>query len=100
MSRKNDAAPRDSDLDERPFGDSHFGETHRERRDLERPRPSQHGTPTAGRSKGEDPKSIEAPALYAWHEGCFEDLVPKPLRAGRSPARQRPTRTGDAAAKG
>ena len=100
MSRKNDATPRDTDLDERPFGDSHFGEARRERRDLERPRSSHHGSPATGRSKGKDPKSIQAPALYAWHEGCFEDLAPKQPRPGRSPVRQRPTRTGGAATNG
>ncbi len=97
MSRKNAAAPRDADLDQRPFGDSHFGEAHRERRDLERTHSSHHGSPSTGRSKGEGTKNIDAPALYAWHEGCFEDLEPKTPRPGRTAVRQR---AADAAARG
>ena len=55
--------------------------------------------PSADR-RTKDPKGIESPALYAWHEGCFEDLAPKPPRPGRSSVRQRPIRSGGAAAKG
>ena len=81
MTRGN-AKARDADLDERPFGDSHFGESQRDRRGLERRRAGRR-TPSSGARRV---VAVDAPCPYAWHEGCFEDLEPresKPTRTHR-----------------
>lgn len=97
MSRKGESRQRDADLDQRPFGDSHFGEARRERRDLERPRLSPRAVHAARRSENGSPKSLDAPSVYSWHEGCFEDLDRSVPRSGPPLVRRRPTRAGDAA---
>jgi hypothetical protein len=99
MARKDEARPRDADLDQRPFGDSHFGEARRERRNLERPRLSPRAVHAARKSESGNPGGLDAPSPYSWHEGCFEDLDRSLPRRGRPPVRRRPTRAGDIAAE-
>jgi hypothetical protein len=78
---KGHARVRDADLDERPFGDSHFGESQRDRRGLEKRHASRHALPSGARRPGE----VKTSCPYAWHEGCFEDLEPN----APGPARRR-----------
>lgn len=92
MARRNDTAPRDADLDERPFGDSHFGAVRREQRGLERARLSVRATPSG---EGPSPDRPNASTVYAWHEGCFEDVSPG---APRMPRAARPSARGRAPA--
>ncbi len=63
--------PKDRDLDERPFGDSHFTAL---RRDV-RPRAKPH----APRRDAEPPLPGD-PSRYAWHDGVLDDLDPRPSR--------------------
>lgn len=80
MARRK-TTPRDADLDERPFGDSHFGPARRELRSAAHPLLSQ--GPRPRKPTGEAP----AAAVYAWHEGCFDDVSPRgshvPRHGGR-----------------
>jgi hypothetical protein len=75
MTRRQPRA-RDADLDERPFGDSHFGEAQRHRKGLEKPHAGSRGRRTPDRSS--------APPPYAWHDGFFDDLGPQGPRSGRA----------------
>lgn len=76
--RGKERQPRDRDLDERPFGDSHFAELRRGAR----PRARSH----AQRPDPAPPLPGD-PSRYAWHDGVLDDLDPRPSRpSGRSPA--------------
>lgn len=75
--RARDDAPRDRDLDERPFGDSHFAAIRRDPRPTRKDR--SHRAP--------QPAAIppEASSRYAWHDGFFDDAEPRaPKRRGTS----------------
>jgi hypothetical protein len=70
MPKRNDAFMGDSDLDHRPFGDSHFGDAGLHRRRWERSRPLAREAKEYAGSKCGDPVPV-----YSWHEGFFEDLA-------------------------
>jgi hypothetical protein len=90
MARRRATTPRDADLDERPFGDSHFGTVHRNCRDLGRSRASSRTIAPGKRSPSND---ASAPSVYTWHEGCFEDVSPKAPRRPRQSVKAGPTAT-------
>jgi hypothetical protein len=92
MPKRNDALMKDSDLDHRPFGDSHFGDTGHDRRRLEKSRPFTHRTKEDTRSRCGDLVSSLTSSVYSWHEGFFEDPAPEDSRPKRSAAPQRSTR--------
>lgn len=90
MARRIEAAQRDADFDERPFGDSHFGAVPRRPRSAERPRASSRaGSP----SRGPHSDGPSAVSIYAWHEGCFDEAPPSKRRSARSPSRPIPGKT-------
>lgn len=93
MPKRSDAFMRDSDLDHRPFGDSHFGDAGLNRRRLERSRPFAHEAKedACGRSRDLPPSLTSS--VYSWHEGFFEDPAPEDSRPKRSAARRKPART-------
>jgi hypothetical protein len=74
MAKKNTAFVRDDDLDHRPFGDSHFGNTGRDRRRLEKPRAAAGDAGRDPRSKRNGTTEPPAPSPHLWHEGFFEEL--------------------------
>lgn len=91
MARRIEAAQRDADFDERPFGDSHFGAVPRKQRGADRSRASSKaGTPGRGpHGDGPNPASI-----YAWYEGCFDEAPPARRHSMRPPSRPVPGKAG------
>jgi len=63
-------ATRDRDLDERPFGDSHFEGLRRD--------PQGHAKSRSRPTHAERVDEGEPSSRYAWHEGFFDDLEPRP----------------------
>jgi len=88
MARKKGIPLRDVDMDERPFGDSHFGAVRRAPRDAEK---AQSLPRHAMWREAPSPDGSDAALVHSWHEGCFEDIAPKP---GRSP--RKVSKTGPA----
>ena len=92
MPKRSDASMRDFDLDQRPFGDSHFGDVGLHRRRMERSRPFAHEAKEDTRCRSRDlPPSLTS-SVYSWHEGFFEDPSPEDSRPKRSAARRKPAR--------
>lgn len=90
MARRVEAGQRDVDFDERPFGDSHFGAVPRRPRGAERSRASRAGSPKRS-THGDNPSPA---SIYAWHEGCFDEVSPARRRQTRPPSRPVPGKTG------
>jgi len=100
MPKRNDAFMRDSDLDHRPFGDSHFGDAGLHRRRMERSRPFAHDAREDACSKSVDPPPSPTSAFYSWHEGFFEDLAVDNPRTKQPVARRRSARPERSAGDG
>lgn len=83
MSRKAAASHGERDLDQRPLGDSFFGEPRRNPRAVRRDRLSRRAHTAPEPSQALDPSS-----RYAWHEGFFEDA--EPARTRNAPDHGRP----------
>ncbi|MEW5825334.1 MAG: hypothetical protein AB1778_00725 [Candidatus Bipolaricaulota bacterium] len=80
MTTKPPRAKRDADLDERPFGDSHFGASV-ERQRARAPRQTAHAM---------DEGPVELQDVHALHDGFFDDV---PFRGShRKPTSRRPPR--------
>jgi hypothetical protein len=92
MPKRNDASTRDSDLDHRPFGDSHFGDAGLNRRRMERSRPFTHEAKEGTCSMSGDLPPSPTSAVYSWHEGFFEDPALSDPRRKHSAARRRSAR--------
>jgi hypothetical protein len=97
MPKRNDASTRDSDLDHRPFGDSHFGDAGLNRRRMERSRPSAHEAKEDTCSMSGDLPPSPTSAVYSWHEGFFEDPALRDVGRKQPTARRRTPRPERAA---
>jgi len=100
MPKRNDTFMRDSDLDQRPFGDSHFGDAGVHRHRVGRSRPFAHDTKENACSKSIDPPPSPTSAVYSWHEGFSEDLGVDSPRIEQPVARRRSTRPERSAGDG
>jgi hypothetical protein len=100
MPKRNDASMRDFDLDQRPFGDSHFGDAGLHRRRIERSRPFAHDAKEDACSKSAGPPLSPTPAVYSWHEGFFEDLAVDNPKTKQPVARRRSARPERSAGDG
>ncbi|MEI6171043.1 MAG: hypothetical protein WCQ45_00990 [bacterium] len=100
MLKRNDAFMRDSDLDHRPFGDSHFGDAGHNRRRLERLRPFAHEAKEDACCRSEDLPPSPTSSIYSWHEGFFEDLALDDSMPKRAAARRRAARPERPAGEG
>jgi hypothetical protein len=100
MPKRNDAFMRDSDLDHRPFGDSHFGDAGVHRRRVERSRPFTHNAKEDACSKSVGPLPSSTPPVYSWHEGFFEDPALSDPRRKHPTARRRSARPERSAGDG
>ena len=100
MPKRNDASARDSDLDHRPFGDSHFGDAGVNRRRVERSRPFAHEAKEDACCRSRDLPPSPTSSIYSWHEGFFEDLALDDSRPKRAAARWRAARPERPAGEG
>jgi hypothetical protein len=100
MPKRNDASAKDSDLDHRPFGDSHFGDAGFNRRRVERPRPFTQTAKEGTCSMSGDLPPSPTSAVYSWHEGFFEDPALSDPRRKPPTARRRAARLERAAGEG
>jgi hypothetical protein len=91
---------RDSDLDHRPFGDSHFGDAGHNRRRLERLRPFAHEAKEDACCRSEDLPPSPTSSIYSWHEGFFENLALDDSMPKRAAARRRAARPERSAREG